>query len=119
MSDENEQYGNPHASPGRCGRCQKTNVPIEWIFDDWHCEDCTKAMSADDDRAAMSTEYRVLMRHPSPHDTMTPLVTEWPNRKDAEEYAELERADYPHYEVWIESREVTEWTKVDEKEHAE
>jgi hypothetical protein len=53
-------------------------------------------------------EWRVVQHHPhfpGPH------IIACPNEEHAIERAAYEQAEYPHTEVWVESREVTPWTR--------
>lgn len=54
-------------------------------------------------------EWRVATKHPR-HDIFYQSAD---NESDAREWAHLERIDYPHFDVWIEWREVTPWVRVD------
>lgn len=51
-------------------------------------------------------EWRVVMEYPGLH---APFVTTFASEADCQEYVELERIDYPHATITVESRDVGPW----------
>lgn len=65
-------------------------------------------------------EYRVVTTWPGKYAANhEPLYQKCRDLEFAESWIALERSDYPHYKHWIESRVVSAWTKLDEKEDKE
>lgn len=54
-------------------------------------------------------QYQVVTRHPRRDRVMAELFGD---ERFAREFARLERIDYPHCEVYVESRLVTPWERV-------
>lgn len=71
-------------------------------------------MTPSQPRESASIEWRVLSLFPLDKKRGNPPF-EVPCRdeKNAREWAEIERREYPHCEVWIERREVSSWERVD------
>lgn len=59
--------------------------------------------------ASEEREWRVILKHPTRGD----LIDEMTDEEEAIEHARLERLDYSHCEVYIESRRVGPWEKTD------
>jgi hypothetical protein len=55
------------------------------------------------------TQWQVVTSHPRWNQAMTKFFV---NEHEAREWACLERIDYPHCEVYVESRLVTPWERV-------
>jgi phosphoribosyl-ATP pyrophosphohydrolase len=61
----------------------------------------------------MPTEWRVVLVLKNA--ISESIETNLDSEEKAREYAALEKADYPHYQVLIESREVSPWTVIKEE----
>jgi hypothetical protein len=63
-----------------------------------------------DERSEACTQWRVGTKH---RRMPEPLYQACADEHAAREWMRLERIDYPHADIWIESREVTPWRRSD------